>query len=335
MTALRMALVGAGRIAAAYADVLGGWGAVDIVGVADLDLSASGSLADVLGCESFSNHQELIDIAQPDAAIICTPPNTHHAITIELLRAGVHVMCEKPLALSLDDAIEMIAVADAAELTLTMASKFRYVEDVVEARSIASSGVLGEIVLLENNFASRVDMSTRWNSDLDVAGGGVLIDNGTHSVDLVRFFVGPISQVMALEGKRTQAVTVEDTAQVFLRSETGVRATIDLSWSLNKERPWFLEVYASEGTIQVGWDESRYRLGARDEWISFGSGYDKKKAIRDQVANFARAIQGVEQLVITGLDALASVEVVEAAYQSLRQDDWVTVGIASAATTPR
>lgn len=325
MIPLKLGLVGAGRIARTYADVLGDCDGLEVVGVADTDPESAASVSDRLGSRAFGKHEDLVDQTGPDAVIVCTPPNTHHSITVDLLKTGVHVMCEKPLALSSTDALEMLSLADASGLTLTMASKFRYVEDVLRARSIINSGVLGGVILLENTFASRVDMTNRWNADSKIAGGGVMIDNGTHSVDIVRFLAGPISQVMALEGKRIQDLTVEDTVQVFLRSESGVRATVDLSWSINKERNWFLEVYGSEGTIQLGWEASRYRERTSREWTVFGRGYDKTQAIRDQVTNFARAIRGEEQLMITGVDALASVEVIEAAYQSLRKDDWVRV----------
>ena len=325
MTRLRLGLVGAGRISGSYGDVLGDCETVEMVGVADVAAEAAGALADRLGCAAFGSHQELAEKAQPDAVVICTPPNTHAGISIELVGRGIHVMCEKPLALSPAEALKMLSAAEESGVTLTMASKFRYVEDVVRARSIVQSGVLGEIILLENTFASRVDMSSRWNSQSEVSGGGVLIDNGTHSVDVVRYFLGPIAEVMAVEGKRAQTLTVEDTAQLFLRGVEGARATIDLSWSIDKERPWYLEVYGSEGTIQVGWGSSRYRQRTSSDWVEFGSGYDKTQAMHDQIANFARAIAGKEPLRITGVDALASVDVMEAAYRSLSHDDWIEV----------
>jgi predicted dehydrogenase len=323
---LRLGLVGAGRIAAAYAEIVSGCESVEIVGVADMEPIAAKTLAMDLDCDAFDSHLDLIESAHPNAVILCTPPVTHPDISLDLLRAQISVMCEKPLATSSPEARKMLAVAASSNAILTMASKFRYVEDVLRAREIATSGGIGEIILVENTFASRVDMAKRWNSQPEVAGGGVLIDNGTHSVDLVRYIVGPIAEVMAVEGRRTQELDVEDTAQMFLKSYDEVRATIDLSWSLDKEREWFLEIYGSNGTIQVGWARSRYRLGERGEWIELGTGYSRQQAMRDQVTNFAAAIRGEETLRIDATDAIASVEVIEAAYLSLSQGGWIGVG---------
>ncbi|MBV9957424.1 MAG: Gfo/Idh/MocA family oxidoreductase, partial [Acidobacteria bacterium] len=186
-------------------------------------------------------------------------------------------------------------------------------------------GILGEIVLFENAFTSRVDMAARWNSNPAISGGGVLIDNGTHSVDLMRYFLGPLADVQVVEGKRSQGLSVEETVHIFVRSMGGVMGAIDLSWSINKELDSFINIYGSHGTISVGWKESKYRQTSSRDWVVFGKGYNKVEAFRNQINNFARAIAGEESLLVTPEDALASVEVVEAAYSALRQNRWTTV----------
>ncbi len=323
---LRCGLVGAGGIAQAYGQALENCETARPVAVADIRAGAAHALAESLGCQGYHSYKAMAESTALDAVIICTPPVTHPEICLFFIERQAHVLCEKPFSIDLSSAKRMRDAAKAAGVTLTMASKFRYVEDVISAKSIVTSGVLGEIILFENAFTSRVDMSSRWNSNRAIGGGGVLIDNGAHSVDLMRYFLGPLAEVQAVEGKRSQLLAVEETVHLFVRSVGGVMGTIDLSWSINKELDSFIRIYGSHGTVMVGWKESKYRRSSGSEWVVFGRGYDRIQAFRSQINNFSRAISGAEPLLITADDAVASVEVIEAAYTALYQNRWTAVG---------
>ncbi len=322
---LRFGLVGAGGIAQSYAQALERSQRARLVAVADVRAEAARSLAEAFGCESFDSHAALAKKADVDAVVVCTPPASHPEICVHFLDQKVPVLCEKPLSIDSASARTMIEAARRSGVKFTMASKFRYAEDVVRAKAIVSSGILGEIVLFENAFTSRVDMASRWNSRPEISGGGVLIDNGTHSVDIVRYFLGPIADVQCVEGKRSQGLAVEETVRIFVRSKAGALGSIDLSWSINKELESYINIYGSHGTISVGWRESRYRQSSGRDWVVFGKGYDKVQAFTAQIDNFVGAIRGEEALLITAEDALASVEVIEAAYADLRNGHWMTV----------
>ena len=219
----------------------------------------------------------------------------------------------------------MVACAEASGAKFTMASKFRYVEDVQKTKALVASGILGELVLFENTFTGHVDMQHRWNSNPMISGGGVMIDNGTHSVDIARYLLGPLSELQAVEGNRIQDLPVEDTVRMFVRSESGVMASIDLSWSLNKQQPYYISIYGAQGTVLVGWKESKYRRTSDQEWIVFGGGYDKTKAFTAQLENFAKGIWGEEVFLVSPDDALASVEVIEVAYEAMWRDTWLPI----------
>src|SRR5262245_12974985 len=322
---LRFGMVGAGAIAQVYAEALKNSGVAELVSVADIRAETAKTLSEGMGCQSYNSYQAMGKKEKLDAVIICTPPATHPEICLHFLERKVHVLCEKPLSIDVKNARLMAEAAQNFNVKLTMASKFRYVDDVIRAKGIVTSGILGEIVLFENSFTSRVDMSSRWNSDIKISGGGVLIDNGTHSVDLMRYFLGPLADVQVVEGKRVQGLAVEDTVRIFVRSISGIMGTIDLSWSINKELDSYINIYGSHGTVFVGWRESKYRQSSSRDWVVFGKGYDKVQAFRSQINNFSKAIRGEENLLITAEDALASVEVIEAAYAALPQNKWTTV----------
>jgi predicted dehydrogenase len=297
----------------------------ELVGVADLRETAAQALAERVGCPAFASYEELLKKTGCEAAIVCTPPVTHPEICCWLLDQGVHVLCEKPLAIGPEEARTMVVAAERSEARLTMASKFRYARDVVEAKSIVASGLIGDVVLFENAFTSRVEMKSRWNSDPTISGGGVLVDNGTHSVDILRYFLGPLVEIQVVEGRRVQDIPVEDTVRVFVRSAGGVMGSIDLSWSLNKELPYYISVYGSTGTLHVGWKESKFRRAGDADWTVFGAGYDKVQAFHSQIDNFVRSVYGLEPPLITLADALASVEVIDAAYEAMWRAAWVPV----------
>jgi predicted dehydrogenase len=322
---IKFGLVGTGGIAQAYVQAFEACEIAQLVAVADVRPEAAQAMAERLKCQSFTSHQAMTEGAELDAVIVCTPPVSHPEICLHFLEKQVHVLCEKPLSIDVQSARQMQATAKAAGVILTMGSKFRYAEDVVKAKSIVASGILGEIVLLENAFTARVDMSSRWNSDPAVSGGGVLIDNGTHSVDIMRYFLGPLAEVQVVEGKRLQGLPVEDTVRIFAKSASGVIGNIDLSWSINKELDYYLRIYGSHGTISVGWRESKYRQASSQDWVVFGNGYNKVQAFRSQIENLCGAIRQQETLLITSDDAIASVEVIEAAYAALHQNRWTTI----------
>lgn len=316
---LRFGIVGAGAVAQSYVLAFEQCEDAEIVAIADIRAEAANAVAQGIRCRSYDRFERMAEDCGLDAAVVCTPPSTHPEICIHLVERRIPVLCEKPFSVDIPSAQEMLDAARKSGVILTMASKFRYVGDIVRAKSMVASGVLGGLISLENTFASRVDMAARWNSRREISGGGVLIDNGTHSVDLMRYFVGSSADVRAFEGKRTQGLSVEETVMVYIRSVSGVICRFDLSWSISKRNDSYLDIYGTRGAISVGWKRSQYLDYSHGEWVEFGHGYSKVKAFRNQIENFSRALRDEETLSITGEDAIASVRMIESAYEALRR----------------
>ena len=326
---LSFALVGCGRISQTHLQAIMSVPECRLKAVADIREQASESVANQFGCtngcRAYKDYRNVLDGDHLDVVIICTPPNTHAEIATFFLDRGVHVLCEKPLAIKCEDAELMVKKAEENDCLLMMASKFRYVEDVIKAKGIVDSGILGDIVLFENVFCSKVDMRDRWNSIKDVAGGGVLIDNGSHSVDIARYLLGPITKVQAEEGKRVQRLDVEDTARLYFRTQSDTMGAVDLSWSIHKEQESYIDLFGTEGMLSIGWKSSRYRQNEKMNWIVFGKGYDKLASFSGQIRNFVNTLRGREMPLITAKDALESVKVIGVAYKSVTMNKWVEV----------
>jgi predicted dehydrogenase len=256
---------------------------------------------------------------------VCTPPAYHPEASLHALANGVHVLCEKPFAIDSQSAIRMINKAEEKHLLVTMASKFRFVDDIAKAKSIVEAGILGEVVLFEITFCNRVDVENNWPSNKEISGGGVLIDNGTHAVDIARFLVGPILRVQAQHGKQIQKIDVEDTAMLFIETRSGVWGRVDLSWSIHKDTDYYINIFGSKGMLSIGWKHSRYRQNEKNEWVTFGTGYNKLKAFVTQLKHFVECVQNKAKPIINSVDSFESVKVIEMAYESSKNNKWLDV----------
>lgn len=317
MTGLPFAIIGTGRIAADYLTALAGCPALRLAGVADLRAEVARAVGERWSCPAFRDVQELLGASDARAVLVAVPPSEHERVALTCLEHGVHVLCEKPFALRSDAARRMLGVAAEAGLVLTMSAKFRHVPDVIEAKARVESGALGDVIAASNVFASEVAMRGRWNAAPQISGGGVLIDNGTHSVDLLRYLLGPVAWIAAHEGRRVQELPVEDTVDMSVGFRSGVLANARLSWSITTYGPWYLGLHGTAATLRLGWKSSTIARPGAPEGRPFGSGYDKVEALGRQLAHFARTIEGAEPCLLDAGDILASVATIEAAYESL------------------
>lgn len=324
---LRFGLVGAGRIGETYAAALAGLPAARLVAVADRDPDRASAVAGPAGAVAHASGESMLAAGGLDAVIVCTPPDSHARLSIAAAEAGCHVLCEKPVARTVAEARAMVDTAARAGVRFTMGAKYRFVPEVTRAARLVAAGHLGRLVMVENTFAAPVDMRGRWNADPNVSGGGVLIDNGTHSVDLLRAFAGAVTEVLAVAAPRVQGLPVEDTVRVLARCAGGALGVLLLSWSLDARDRAYLVLHAEGGEVQIGWTGARYRCGPDGHWVHFGDGYDKHAAIRAQVANLIDAVRDRDRLLVGPGDALASVAVIDAAYRSLHTGAWAPVSL--------
>lgn len=324
-SAVHIGIVGLGRAGMIHLEAVQGVPGAQVAAVCDPRIDAR-RRASAAGAEAFATLETMLDEMPLDGVVVCTPPADHAEIGLRCLARGLHVLCEKPLALSTWDVLTLLQAANRERRSVLVASKFRHVPEIIATREHIARGDLGEVVAFEVSFCSPVAMAQRWNAEPALSGGGVIVDNGCHAFDIVSYLFGGIRRVHAMRLKRLQPLAVEDSAFLQLCTGDGVVGKVDLSWSLPPARDTYLVVQGSDGVIEVGWEGARLRRRG-GTWEPIGGPYDKLGAHRAMHARFVAAIGNGSQPWISASECLQAVAAVDAAYRSLESGapEWVSI----------
>jgi len=243
--ALKVGLIGAGSIAHPHVVGYVKNPHVTEVHIADPSEEARQRLADGFGIitKAVPDHHDLLADGSVDLVDICTPHHLHHPIAMAAFRAGKHVITEKPIAMTLKQADEMMAAAKRAKKRLFVALNQRMFPAHIEAKKIIDAGEIGEpflgIVNILGNELGRMNDPESWKGDWKKAGGGALIDTGYHAVYMLQHFLGPARAVTAM----TKRLVVEpqdkadDTSIVALEMSDKVVASIVVTYAATGD-PW-------------------------------------------------------------------------------------------------
>ena len=314
---VRIGIVGCGQMGQWHLQSYQANPDVEVVGVVDTALDRAEKFARECGARAYRTHQELIAGEALDGVSLCTIPASHRDITLDLLKAGVHVLCEKPLAISVAEAEEMSLFAKRVNRLLFTAFKFRFHDEVRRAKQMIDAGSLGPILSFRLMFGGYIDMTRQWYADKTLSGGGIIMDNGPHAFDLVRYLFGDVTSVTA-QTSSVQHLDVEDTAKLDLIAGPGTAGTSDLSWSLRIPARSYLEIYGADGTASLDGEGISYRFKTWSEWKRDVNQRDVKGAFARQIDYFVGAIRGENPLALGNDEGVASQRVIEAAYESVR-----------------
>ena len=289
---------------------------VQIVGFADEQFDRAQSFAEEAKCRAYKSHRELIANEKCDGVSICTVPSSHREIVLDLLNAGINVLCEKPLAISVQEAEEMTKKANEKNLLLLTAFKFRFLAEVQEAKKLLDHGGLGKILGFRLMFGGYINMEGSWYTNKIFSGGGIIIDNGPHAFDLINYLLGEIKEI-SVHTSNLQNVPVEDTAQIACLLANGARGVMDMSWSLAVPSQNYLEVYGEDGTILLHSKGLSYKFKIWNEWAHTPSQGDMKATFIRQVGHFVGAIETKRPTVVKNEDGLKAQRIIARAYDSI------------------
>ena len=278
------------------------------------------------GISYFQNYRELLN-TKLDILFVCLPNNIAAEVTMEGLKRGIHVFCEKPPGKDVNEIREVIKVENQhPEIKLKYGFNHRYHDSVKEALRIIKSGELGDVINLRGVYGkSRViPFSGGWRSKRELAGGGILLDQGIHMVDLMRLFCGEFDEVKSFVSNDFWKHDVEDNAYALLKDKKGRIAMLNSS-ATQWQHKFNLEISLTQGYIELhgilsgskSYGEEKIVIGKRDE--DSVDGLLESKTIkflndnswRDEIFEFADSI--LKNLPIdsgTSNDALESMKLV-------------------------
>lgn len=316
---IHLGIVGCGQMGRWHLDACKQNPRVKLVAFADTEVFKAQQFANETSASAYSSHRQIIDNESLDGVIICTVPSTHSTIALDFLNAGVNVLCEKPLAISASQAREMVEKAKEKDLQMLTAFKFRFFDEVAKTKELIDKGFLGRILNFRLMFGGYLDMSGSWFSQKELSGGGVIMDNAGHAVDLVRYLFGGISSISA-QARNYQKIAVEDSAKLTLFLESGCFGTVDVSWDISVPSNAYLEIFGEDGSAFLDIEGVTYKLKTWNEWKRINNRATMKEAFSRQVDHFANAIITRKPTVLTNEDGLKTQIVIDAAYKSLKKN---------------
>jgi predicted dehydrogenase len=255
---LRFALVGCGRIAKRHAELLGKGqiAGAKLAAVCDIVPEKARALAEPLGVRHYADMHEMMRRERPDVVSVLTESGRHAEHTVQLAPYGSHVVVEKPMALTLDDADEMIRACDRHGVRLFVVKQNRFNVPVVKLREALDAGRFGKLILgtVRVRWCRRQDYYDQdaWRGTWALD-GGVLTNQASHHVDLLEWMMGDVESVYARSTTALARIETEDTAVVVLKFRSGALGVIEATTAA---RPTDLEgsisVLGERGAVEIG-----------------------------------------------------------------------------------
>jgi predicted dehydrogenase len=295
--------------------------------IASLHRDHAEAIARPLGCDASDDWRAAVTRPDVDAVVVCTPPHVHAEITIAALRAGKHVLCEKPLARTLAESENMVAAAKESGRMLKCGFNHRHHPAVREARSRLERGEIGRPLFgrCRYGICGRPGYEQEWRADPAQAAGGQLIEQGTHAIDLFRWFLGDVVEVSCMTSRGYfTGQPLEDNGMALLRFDAGATAMVHASLTQWKNLFSF-EVFGEDGYLQIdglgaSYGTERLIVGRRDFEAPFHDGVTEYRggdvSWRDEWREFRDAIAEGREPLGSGRDGLEAMRVGLAAYEA-------------------
>ncbi|MDQ0226616.1 Gfo/Idh/MocA family protein [Metabacillus niabensis] len=332
MSKLRIGVIGCGSIAKyRHLPEYAANKAVEIVAVCDIVEERVNEIAKVYQAKAYTDYKELLKSEQLDAISVCLPNYLHAPVSIDALNNGLHVLCEKPMATSQEEADAMIEAAKKNGKKLMIGHNQRFVRSHQLAKQLIESGAIGKIYSFRTAFGHpgpegwSVDGRESWFFEKEKAYIGAMGDLGVHKTDLIRYLLGEeITEVGAfIETSAKGNTDVDDNAVCALKTESGIIGTLAASWSYTAKEDNSTIIYGEKAILRLE-DNPTYSLVVQytnGEVVNYELGKIQSNEEGGQntshvIDHFVSSIVEDKEPLITGEEGMKSLAVILAAIKS-------------------
>ncbi|MBQ3134821.1 MAG: Gfo/Idh/MocA family oxidoreductase [Oscillospiraceae bacterium] len=326
---IRFGILGSGVISNAHAEAIQRMDTAELVGVTSVDLPGAEKFAQTYAIHCYPDFESMLADERVDAVCICTPSGFHKENALQALRAKKHVVLEKPMAFTRAEAAEIQREAEKSGRVLTTICQLRFFPDVQKAKKIVEDGMLGKLVFCDLSMKYWRDPAyfagSNWRGTRALDGGGALMNQGIHGVDLLLYMVGDGKVVYAKNCTRFHDIEVEDASVAVLEFENGAMGTIEASTCANPGFERRIEINGTrgamvlvEGRIHKLIVDGEIRIDSDDAAAASTAGGNTVPAWEPytwQLGNFIGAIHGEQKLLLTAAEGSRAVGIIEDIYR--------------------
>jgi len=332
LSRMKFGILGCGMIANIHAAAINKIEDAVLLGVSDPCEAFAKSFAEKYGVQIYHDYDAMLNDKNLDAVCICTPSGFHADAAIKALQAGKHVVLEKPMALTMEDADAVNKAVMKSGCLLTVISQLRFSKDVKKVKELVEEGAFGRLVFCDLYMKYWRDpsyyASSTWKGTFKFDGGGALMNQGIHGVDLLLYIAGNATVTKGKVKTISHNIEVEDAATAILEFENGALGVIEASTCAHQGFDRRIEIIGDRGyailrenTIEeLVIDGQDLREGTGDGVGAAGTSRDAAAVQSDmhelQIRNLIRAVQGKELLLIDAVEGRKAVKLIRDIYKS-------------------
>lgn len=335
-----IAVIGCGMISGFHLDAITQNPRAELAGVYDAYGPSAQRVARERNTRCFETLGELWKEPNVDAVCICTPSGTHGELATQAVSHGKHVLIEKPMALTGENCTRLAALAEEKQMQVGVVSQLRFAPGIQRVKAAMDRGALGKLLSVELNMKYYRDEAyygaRTWRGTKAMDGGGALMNQGIHGVDLMQYLVGMPSCVFGQMDTLLHNIEVEDTLHALLRFPGGALGTVIATTSVYPGFTRVLTICGEDGTIVLEedtvklWQTRAGDMTSDDEASEIRGSSDPSQIGAQghvlQLGNFVNAILGEEALLLNVHEGRKPVDIILGIYRSARENKMISIG---------